>query len=389
MLKAIKRFIRRMTYISLGILTLPVRRDRRVAICLGWKGVRFADNARYMYLYLTAHKDEWGLKRVIWLTRSEEIYDELSRKGYDVCREDSLRGVLWYLRAKYIICDQLVEDLYYLTHRAVVADLWHGMPLKRFGMWTGMRWEMRSCLLLTCSAYGDRLIGKAFDIPADNCFHGLYPRDYYLQHGMPMLLDAEERIRRVIEEKKREGKKILFYLPTFRENGSEGFMGCTDRERLARFFRKMDDDGCYMVTKLHFYGAMVNNDSVGLTDDSLLNIPPNMDIYPFLSLSDMLITDYSSVMFDYLFLDRPIICFAYDLDYYVNSDRGLLVDYDKLPALFAYNIDELEEILRTFDGTESNETMREARRLWRMRCFSRFTIEDTVRNIFEHGLEDE
>ena len=66
------------------------------------------------------------------------------------------------------------------------------------------------------------------------------------------------------------------------------------------------------------------------------------DISVFMKYADCLITDYSSVYFDYLVFDKPIVFYPYDYDFYVNSDRGLMVDYNEFtPGEKVYTIKEL------------------------------------------------
>ena len=79
----------------------------------------------------------------------------------------------------------------------------------------------------------------------------------------------------------------------------------------------------------------------------LLEYDPHGDIYPMLAISDLLITDYSSIFFDYLLLDRPMIFFAYDLDAYLEKDRDMYFDYETItPGDKCKNQDELERCLR-------------------------------------------
>ena len=69
-----------------------------------------------------------------------------------------------------------------------------------------------------------------------------------------------------------------------------------------------------------------------------------------LLLSDILIADYSSIMVDYTILQKPIILFAYDLDDYLNEERGFYFDYkEKVPGKIVYNTDELIESIRGED----------------------------------------
>ena len=62
----------------------------------------------------------------------------------------------------------------------------------------------------------------------------------------------------------------------------------------------------------------------------LLDYDPQLDIYPLLKHTDMMITDYSSIYFDYLLLDKPIIFYPYDFEQYTKDDRNLLFDYESM-----------------------------------------------------------
>ncbi len=99
-------------------------------------------------------------------------------------------------------------------------------------------------------------------------------------------------------------------------------------EEQSVFFENMKKNKIVIVTKLHFASKMFHNDFI-TDNDLLINLDESLDVYPILKESDLLITDYSSVYFDYLYLDREIVFYPYDLDYYKNDDRGLMFEYNE------------------------------------------------------------
>ena len=113
-----------------------------------------------------------------------------------------------------------------------------------------------------------------------------------------------------------------------------------------------------------------------------MNLPPEVDIYPFLKKADMLLTDYSSVLFDFLYLDRDIVCLPYDLQEYKEKDQGLLLDYDSLPVDRVNNLDELKEYLSKKNSGEEMELRRTRRKEWLLRCFEDGTMNDVVDAVF-------
>ena len=146
-------------------------------------------------------------------------------------------------------------------------------------------------------------------------------------------------------------KKIL-YAPTFRNSMASPFArDILDLDRMDSF---AEEKNCLFVLKLH---PLME----GLLDDdryqNILFHAPLADIYPALSLFDVLITDYSSIYFDFLLLDRPIIFFPYDYDAYLREDRALLFAYQQMaPGVICSCQQQVEQaLLRTDSKTFSKQ----------------------------------
>ena len=119
-------------------------------------------------------------------------------------------------------------------------------------------------------------------------------------------------------------------------------------ECLAKFLEKTD---AYLFIKTHYF---THRDTESLNKlrsalkkvtDKIVVLNPWEDIYLLLVLSDVLITDYSSVMFDYIVLDNPIALYPYDFEEYT-SKRRLLLDYESIvPGSICKSYTELYSIL--------------------------------------------
>ncbi len=83
------------------------------------------------------------------------------------------------------------------------------------------------------------------------------------------------------------------------------------------------------------------------------------DINDLYIASDLLITDYSSVFFDYSILERPIIFYMYDLEHYANEMRGFYLSLDELPGPIVQTEDDLIKEIKTADGWKVNDKYRE------------------------------
>ena len=379
MKKMLKELLKDVIHLLIRVFLSICKRNKSWVVCIGWNGKRFADNSRYMYLYLNEHKEKLNLKKVVWLTSDRELYMELRNKGYDVCRKFSLKGIYCHLHAKYLFYDQLADEYYkFLTYGGTMINLWHGMPIKKFGLWSGDVWNLRHSYLLTCSSFGDKMIGGAFNLDSNRYIHGMYPRNYYLLHDIPFITQKESFYLNLLQSKLDSKKKIIFYLPTFRKKALK-FLGEENEERLTKFYLFLQQKNYFLLTKVHFYGAMKNHDTFSSLNDSILNLPPEVDIYPFLKKTNILLTDYLSVLFDFLYLNRDIVSYVYDIDVYKTKDRGFLYDYASLPVTFVYSLNDLESYLLLKKTKIELAHEAENRQKWLEKCFDKNTMEETVK----------
>ncbi|MGL5056687.1 MAG: CDP-glycerol glycerophosphotransferase family protein [Fusobacteriaceae bacterium] len=372
-----------------------IKKDEKIIILGSWFGERYSDNSRYLYEYLNSNKKRYNLKKVIWITQNINIFQELKSQNKEVYMKKSIKSIFYHLKAKYHIIDQSTNDIFgklSSSSETIKINLWHGIPLKKIGKYvssykkqivSGGNWNKQK--VLVCSRFGESLIGDAFEVDRKDCFYGMYPRNNFLVSGEVSLLKEEENFMKILDKKIKKNKKIIFYLPTFRDNKQILFLGESNEKKIEEFFDFLEKNNYFLVTKLHFAGTDIMKrakDSVNLDGKKInyLNIPSNIDVYPFLKKADILITDYSSVYFDFLYLNRDIIFYPYDLNYYENEDRGLLLDYEEnTPGNKVYNLDELIGNLKDRLNTRDEYGSRRLELL--KRCFGESTIENTVKNI--------
>lgn len=370
----------------LSVFFFLCKRKETIIVCTGWGGKRFADNSRYMFLYLNEKKNMLGIKKILWLTTNKEIKKELSSCGYLVCKRFSLKSIYYHLRAGLFFYDQFPSDLLVpLTKGAKLINMWHGLPIKKFGLADSLKksnselWNLGMTYLLSCSDYGDYIFNQCFKVKKENLIHGMYPRNYYLNEVIPFITKSELYFLNIIKQKKKEGKKIIFYLPTFR-NESNDFLGVKNMAQLEKFFNTLECHNFFFISKLHLVASEKRCDKFPFVKNKMLELPYEIDVYLFLKYTDILITDYSSVFFDFLYLNRDIICYAYDLEKYINQDRGFIIDYESLPAVKAYTLSELENCILNIHKFDLYRKRIE----WLDRCFGGYSMEDTILNIFVH-----
>ena len=147
-----------------------------------------------------------------------------------------------------------------------------------------------------------------------------------------------------------KGKKIVLYAPTFREHPE--YNAVFNYFNIEEFIEELGDEYILCI-KLHpNYNKFTDKENqIDLEELSyrynIVNFTDYKDEQKLFLISDILITDYSSVMVEYTLLKKPIILFAYDLDNYLENERGFYFDYRKrVPGNIVKNTDELIDVIK-------------------------------------------
>jgi len=321
----------------LTLVSFLIPKSKQYVIVGGWYGERYADNSKGIYMYLNTHKKQLGLKRIFWYTKNEKIYKELSAKNMDVLMGIGFKSIYYHLRSKTHIIDQNPHDILgFLSVRCVRLNLWHGFPLKKIGylitnevsnvnFWrkfsSGGFW--RDHYLLATSELSRELLSRAMGISKDKCIIASYPRTDELYNKSAKMVN--------------KGEFYVLYLPTLRGKSEMNPLLNADLDKLNERFRK---EHIYLSIKPHFASIGHWKSIKGYSNFKLLDAA--LDVYDLLGQVDLLITDYSSVHFDYLITGKALLFFPYDYEYYLNEDRGFSVSYDDYtPGEKVYNVDEL------------------------------------------------
>lgn len=143
-----------------------------------------------------------------------------------------------------------------------------------------------------------------------------------------------------------EGKTVFGYMPTWRGRSNADVNTDAYKEKVMEIFAKLDEElNDNQVFFVNFHPILKN--SIQLDEYKHIRpFPPGVDNYSFLNCCDALVTDYSSVFFDYSLTKKPIILFMYDYEEYM-YDRGMYMDVATLPFVKVYDTDEFINILST------------------------------------------
>ncbi len=261
--------------------------------------------------------------------------------------------------AKYIFMNDNFMPLGYLNFRkeAVIVQLWHAEgAFKKFGLDIEQPADIRAreraangkLSFVVCSSEGVAdIYASAFGIDRKKVMPFGSPRADVL-----LKADNAAELRSAFEKKypQSKGKKIVLYAPTFRDDPE------LDKEFLSHFdyslFEKELGDTHFLLVRLHpqIHGEARIEGAVDVTDYKSVN--------ELTLISDVLITDYSSICMDFVLLDKPCVFFAPDLDEYT-ARRPFYKDYRTyVPGEIAQDTASLAEILKKPNCSERAEAFK-------------------------------
>jgi len=346
---------------ALCILLLPIYcvsfaipRNRNIWVFGCWHGQKFADNSKYIFLYTKKIHPEI---RAIWLTHNTNVLKEVRKKGYEAYKAFSLKGFLYSMKAGCVVICTCLEDVNgFAVGKAKIIQLCHGTPLKKLGYDSELNLFLmpnkrkgrgrttiaelankvyplsmfRYDVLTAGSEEAKKKLGSAFRESKNRLQITGYPRN-------DALFDTDWLAHRrcdYIDNVKKQVRPeyVITYLPTHRQFGKKrvdlfakyGFQVSEAQQMLESLNAVFIVKAHYKQQKLR--PSVRNEPSRRIYTLSDEELP---DIYPLLKETHILITDYSSVYFDYLLLNRPIIFTPFDIEEYTREE-GLYYDYNEV-----------------------------------------------------------
>jgi CDP-glycerol glycerophosphotransferase len=311
------------------------------------------------------------------------IHEELVRRGTDLeqlwvvndgqvelpgtLRSVRLHGRDWYeamADSRYIVTNHRLGDWFQRHPDQVVVQTWHGTPLKKIGSDVkevhfayapGMKKALQSVkagpaapavpewsYLLSPNAFSTEIFRQAFRYNGEIIEAG-YPRNDVMYSPEAASIAASVRARVGVPA----GKKVVLYAPTWRDDQfyGRGRYKADWRIDLDHFARVLGDDHV-LLARLH------PNVVDGAPGHRLVyDVSAYPDISELYLISDVLVSDYSSVMFDFANTGRPMLFFTYDLAHYRDKLRGFYFDFEaQAPGPLLESSGDLVEALRSVDS---------------------------------------
>lgn len=278
-------------------------------------------NNKALYTYCV----QKGLE-VVCLIDNQEQFDELKSRGLNVCKLYTVLSYYHLAKAKIVIQDQGNSNalLPFLSQKQKTLQMWHGIPLKRMNLLVGHIYDY---FISTSKYVNDTSLSAV--IQAKEYLDFGYPRNDLLlkEHDALDLLFYDKALYELSQI-----KKTIVYMPTHRESSSS--VGSRNKNLIPIEFKKLNEKmqslNAHFIIKFHPFVMQFYEDIKNSNEYSHIHFHSIQgDIYPLLKYTDILVTDYSSIYFDFLLLNKPIIFFDYDYDEYSSNMKGFVYDYEK------------------------------------------------------------
>lgn len=329
-------FLYDLILIPVYIISIFFPKNRNLFVAGSSLGHHFSDNSKYIFLYANERKSE---TKLIWVTKNKDVYALLIKKHLPVTYLYSLSGLLTVLRASKAFLTHRLDDINgALLGGAEIVQLWHGVPLKKIdyiykdGARGRIRKFMHQLLPYSYFLHCDKLVTNsefAKNVYSDiflGDVNGVNDLDDIVVIGQPrcdsllknyLFHDEFFPEKRSLKNTSDKYKYIISWLPTHRGQFNETV---SDLVSISEFdFDLLNDffieSNVYFFIKPHFLELDLVRE-IGVMGLSNIGLYDHSDPYPLLHYTDILVTDYSSVSFDFLVTEKPIIFYVPDFNRY-------------------------------------------------------------------------
>ncbi len=277
---------------------------------------------------------------LIWIIKERKNLHNLKEIGIKAFYERDFFGIFYILRSKFIIGTHS-DYCSIKSNNQYLIDLWHGMPLKAMGFSDNLETPHTLKSIYQVGKSDNFLIASSRIMKNALIASFLIDPRKVIITGQPrndkLFLQNENKILNNININTTNYNTLILFAPTFRSWGNrvEGIPEYLKIFESNKFINFLKEKKILLILKLHPYDEEIIQKQLIIRDYDNINLITNdileknfLDIYDILSNFDILITDYSSIFFDFLLLNKPLIFYSPDIDQY-SSIRGFLLEpYD-------------------------------------------------------------
>lgn len=316
------------------------------------------DNAKYLFLLHDWKRD--GID-AYWFTNNRQQAEMFRSAGYNAYTKTSLKGLYHLLTSKmFVITHGLGDVNRWAVGNVKLVNVFHGLPYKKIGLDdpkhkitllekllypTSIK---KYDLLLTTSPFIEAIFRRSFKVKNDKFVESLLPRNQLLvmpKNEVKKFLEKLNDLHSLsIIEKFEKYRNVYMYMPTFRDSNRD-FINDAGFD-FSRLNDLMKSENSLFVFKLHRATKSKSLKDVNCFSNLML-LDNKLDVYPLLPFTTGLVTDYSSIYFDYILMkEKRIIFYTFDYEQYKSQDRDFNFDESFMIGEYCKTFEDLLALLK-------------------------------------------
>lgn len=325
---------------------LPIKKNK--ILMMSYYGKGYDCNPKYLTEYLLEHKSQYPWD-IVWVFNNVEIHKNI--EGIRKVRMMSLRYFYELCTAQVILTNFRMTKQFHKRKNQYYIQTWHSsLRLKKIekDAETSLmqsyiemaKADSKQCnLLISGCKMSTEIFRRAFWYQGPILECGTPRNDYLINNRQDEVKQVKERLGIL------QNKKIVLYAPTFRKDHDMNVYNL-EYKKIINSLQKRWGEEWVVLIRLHPH---LSSDKLQINwDNQIKDVTQWDDIQELLKVSDVLISDYSSLIFDFSFTKRPCFLYVPDLENYIAQDRSLYFEIDKLPFEIAKSQQELEQKIEGF-----------------------------------------
>ncbi len=334
-------------------IRLPLKKN--TVVFESFLGKNYSDSPKYIYEYMVDSRMDYNY---VW------IFNQPGKKvpgNTKQIKRFSLKYYYYLATSKYWVSNSRLPLFLKKRKDNIYLQTWHGTPLKKlvFDMkdiysanpkykkhfyLQSRRWDY----LISPNQYSSDIFRRAFKFEKEMLEFG-YPRNdiLYTKNNKDDILNLKQKMQLPVD------KKVILYAPTWRDDEyyGAGKYKFNLKFDLGRLKDSLGDEYVVAIRMHYFIADQIETEGF---EDFVYNFSKYDDIAELYLVADILITDYSSVFFDYANLKRPILFYTYDLEKYRDTLRGFYIDMENgLPGPLLKTTDEIIDAVQNIEQVEN------------------------------------
>ncbi|WP_066067728.1 CDP-glycerol glycerophosphotransferase family protein [Neobacillus soli] len=343
-------------YLALGVIyilnCLPIKKNK--IFLFSYYGSQYGDSPKYITEYILKSYPK-GKFDVVWAFNDLMNKEHLS--GFRKVKTMSLKYFYELCTSKVIVTNFRTTDLFVKRKGQYYIQTWHSsLRLKQIEkdaecslphqyVEMAKKDSLKCDLLLSGCEYSTKIFKRAFWYEGEIFESGTPANDLLFNPGLDVRKTVLERLKLSTDI------KIALYAPTFRKDGDISVYDLNLNQVIESLTQKFGGKW-FLLLRLHPHLSLVSKKIK--SSKNIINVTQYDDVQELMYASDILITDYSSVMFSFLLTKKPCFLYVPDLKSYIENDRRLYFDIKELPFTSAITNEEIKRNIRefSFEGYE-------------------------------------